>query len=150
MTRASGRLRVLLVDDEPSILKVVGRRLESAGYEVVTAADGQDGLTKVRVGRPDIVLLDLMLPKLSGLEVCAALKSDASLKHIPVIMFTGKGDPMDEQLCRECGANAYVNKPQGTPALLEQIDILLARWTAPPSAPPSPSSVPAAPSTPPV
>ena len=136
MTNVAGRRRVLLIDDEPSIVKIVGRRLAASGYEVFIATDGQDGLAKIRIGRPDIVLLDLMLPKLSGLEVCAAVKSDASLRHIPVIIFTAKGEAADEQLCRECGANACIDKPKGTAALLEQIDILLTRWTgaSPPEA----------------
>ena len=124
MTRASGRLRVLLVDDEPSILKVVGRRLESAGYEVVTAADGQDGLTKVRVGRPDIVLLDLMLPKLSGLEVCAALKSDASLKHIPVIMFTSHGK-LEDIFKSSTNVVGFITKPFNVTDLMNKISSVI-------------------------
>ena len=119
--------RVLLVDDEPSIVKMVGKRLEAAGYEVLTATDGQDGLTKARIGKPDVIILDFMLPKLSGLEVCAALKQDPAYRHIPIIIFTGKGQTTDEILCREAGANAYINKPHGSQGLLEQIEILLGR-----------------------
>ena len=120
-----GKRRVLLVDDEPSIIKVVGKRLEVAGYEVLTAMDGQDGLTKARLGRPDVIILDLMMPKMSGMEVCAALKQDVRLQHIPVIIFTGKGQEMDERVCRELGANAYMTKPHDATALIEQIEALL-------------------------
>lgn len=118
--------RVLLVDDEPSIIKVVGKRLEVAGYEVLIAMDGQEGLTKAKLGRPDVIVLDLMMPKLNGFEVCAALKQDPQFQHIPVIIFTGKGRGMDEQLCRECGANAYLTKPHRPEELIEQIEALLA------------------------
>ena len=119
--------RVLLVDDEPSIVKMVAKRLEMAGYEVLTATDGEDGLTKARIGKPDVIILDLMIPKLSGLEVCTALKQDPAYRHIPIIMFTGKGQSMDEILCREAGANAYINKPHGSQEILEQIEVLLGR-----------------------
>jgi two-component system alkaline phosphatase synthesis response regulator PhoP len=117
--------RVLLVDDEPSIIKTVGKRLELAGYEVLTALDGQDGLAKAKVGRPDVIILDLMMPKLSGFEVCNALKADPAYKHIPIIIFTGKGQEMDERLCRELGAEAYISKPHDATTLLEQIEALL-------------------------
>ena len=117
--------RVLLVDDEPSIIKMVGKRLELAGYEVVTALDGEDGLAKARVGRPDVVILDLMMPKMSGMEVCATLKGDARYRHIPIIIFTARRQEMDEKLCRECGADAYVTKAQQSKALIEQIEAVL-------------------------
>ncbi len=117
--------RVLLVDDEPGIVKFVGRRLEFAGFEVITATDGQDGLTKARIGRPDVIILDLMMPKMNGMEMCAALKQDEQTRRIPVIIFTAKGRDMDEKLCRECGADAYITKSQRSSALLEQIEALL-------------------------
>ena len=119
--------RVLLVDDEVSILKVIGKRLEIKGYEVVTAADGQDGLAKARIGHPDVIILDLMMPKMNGMEVCAALKQDENCRHIPIIIFTAKGGSMDEKLCRECGAEAYVTKAQDSNILVEQIEALLGR-----------------------
>ena len=131
---AQARRRVLLVDDESSIVKLVGKGMEVAGFEVITAMDGQDGLTKARLGNPDIIVLDLMLPKMTGLEVCAALKQDDRYKHIPIIIFTGKGQEMDEKLCRELGANAYISKPHASGALIEQIEALLGALP-PPEAP---------------
>ena len=122
----TAKRRVLLVDDEASIVKIVGKRLEVAGYEVLIAMDGEEGLTKARLGRPDIVILDLMMPKKNGFEVCAELKKDPQYRHIPVIIFTGKGRDMDEQICRECGANAYLTKPHKPEDLIEQIEGLLA------------------------
>ena len=124
---SQGKRRVLLVDDEVGILKIIGKRLEIKGYEVVTAADGQDGLAKARIGHPDVIILDLMMPKMNGMEVCAALKQDEHCRQIPVIIFTAKGGSMDEKLCRECGAEAYVTKSQDSSILVEQIEALLGR-----------------------
>jgi DNA-binding response OmpR family regulator len=130
------RRRILLVDDEPSITKTVGKRLEIAGYEVLIAMDGEDGLTKAQLGNPDVIILDLMMPKKSGFEVCAALKQDPKHKHIPIIIFTGKGMDMDEKLCREIGANAYVSKPHDAKTLIEVIEALLG--ALPPAVEPEP------------
>lgn len=123
----SEKRRVLVVDDEPAIVKMLSKWLEHAGFEVLVATNGQDGLTKARLGHPEVILLDLMLPQVSGLEICAALKQDERHRHIPIIVFTGKGTPMDEQLCREIGADAYINKPQGMKTLIEQVEALLGR-----------------------
>ena len=131
------RRRVLLVDDEPSIIKIVGKRLELAGYEVMTAMNGKDGLTKAQLGNPDVIILDLMMPQMSGFEVCAALKKDDRYKHIPIIIFTGKGQEMDERLCRELGAAAYISKPHSSDTLLEQIETLLSQ-VLPEEPPPNP------------
>ena len=128
--------RVLLVDDEPSIIKIIGKGLQVAGYEVVTAMDGEEAMTKAQLANPDVILLDLMLPKKSGFEVCAALKKDPRYARIPIIIFTGKGQEMDEKLCRELGANAYLSKPHGAKALIEQIEAILGALP-PPSAPPA-------------
>jgi DNA-binding response OmpR family regulator len=117
--------RVLLIDDEASIIKMVSKRLELAGYEVLTAMNGRDGLSKAQLGAPDVVILDLMMPQMSGFEVCAALKKDPKYAHIPIIIFTGKGQEMDERLCRELGANAYITKPHQAGALIEMIEVLL-------------------------
>lgn len=124
------KIRVLLVDDEPSILKTVSKRLELTGYEVMTATDGQDGLAKARLGKPDVVILDLMMPGLTGMEVCAALKNDPQYRSIPVIIFTAKNQEMDEKLSRECGADAYITKAQQSKAVIEQIESLLGRLLA--------------------
>ena len=117
--------RVLLVDDDPSIVKVVGKRLEVSGFEVLVAVDGQEALTKAQLGNPHVIILDLMLPTLSGFEVCAALKKDPRTQPIPVIIFTAKGQEMDETLCREIGATAYLSKSLQGKALIEQIEALV-------------------------
>ena len=119
------RRRILLVEDESAIVKTIGKRLEVSGFEVLVALDGQEGLMKAQMGKPDAIILDLMLPKLSGFEVCKALKADPNYQNIPIIIFTSKGQDMDERLCRELGANAYINKSSQGKVVVEQIEALL-------------------------
>ena len=120
-----GKRRILLVDDEPAILKVVGRRLELAGYEVVTASDGEEGLSKAQASRPDAIILDLMMPRMDGFQVCERLKKDPAYQHIPIIILTARGKAGDERRLRELGADAYLSKPMQSHALLEQLEALL-------------------------
>jgi len=117
--------RVLLVDDEPSIVKMVGKRLEVEGFEVLIAMDGQEGLTKAQAQQPDLIILDLMLPKLNGYEVCTMLKQDTRYQKIPIVLFTAKAQEKDEQLGMDCGANAYVRKPFRAQELLDKMRSLL-------------------------
>ena len=119
------RPRILIVDDEPSIVKMVGKRLEVEGFEVLIAMDGQEGLAKAQAESPDLVILDLMLPKLNGYEVCTMLKQDTRYQKIPVLLFTAKAQAKDEQLGMECGANAYMRKPFQGKELVEKIRSLL-------------------------
>jgi len=122
----SEKLRILLVDDEPSILKMVGKRLEIEGFEVVMAVDGAEAVQKAQTEHPNLIILDLMLPKLNGYEVCTKLKQDPAYKHIPIVLFTAKTQDKDEKLGMECGANAYVRKPFRAQELLEKIRSLIA------------------------
>ena len=117
--------RILLVDDEPSIVKMVGKRLEVDGFEVLLAMDGQEGLHKARTEHPDLIVLDLMLPKLNGYEICTMLKQDARYQKVPIVLFTAKAQEKDEKLGMECGANAYVRKPFRAQELLDKIRALL-------------------------
>ena len=122
---ADRKLRVLFVDDEPGILKMVGKRLEIAGFEVVTAVDGEDALAKSFAVQPDLVVLDLMLPKISGLKVCPQLKQDPRTAQIPVIIFTGKDQDVDQETCRRSGADSYVPKALGADVLISEVRSLL-------------------------
>lgn len=123
---SAARRRVLLVDDEPSIVKMVGKRLEVEGFDVIVATDGQEAIAKAEAEHPDLIILDLMLPKLSGFDVCAKLKAGQDSKDIPiVVMFSGKGEAGDEERCRELGAAAYVAKGQGAGPLMAQVNALL-------------------------
>jgi len=124
---AGQKFRVLLVDDEPGIIKMVGKRLEIEGYEVLLAMDGQEGLKLAQTQQPDLIILDLMLPKLNGYEVCTMLKQDTRYQKIPIAMFSAKAQSKDEQLGLECGADAYIRKPFQAQELLEQVKALLQR-----------------------
>ena len=131
----NGKRRILLVDDEPSIVKTVGKRLEISGYEVIVVMDGEAALSQTAVVRPDLIVLDLMLPKVSGLKGCATLKQDPSYQHIPIIIFTGKDQEVDEKACREAGADVYLSKARGTEALLAEIKTQLAKSSTPSQSP---------------
>ncbi len=121
-----GKRRVLLVEDEPSIVKTVGKRLEVAGFEVIVATNGVEAIAKAREEHPDLIILDLMLPTIDGFEVCERLKKNHPSMDIPiVVVFSGKGQEEDEVRCRQLGAAAFIPKTRGTGVLIEQINALL-------------------------
>ena len=113
--------KVLIVDDEPSIAKILRKQLEVAGFEVAVAVDGEEGLSKVREWKPELVLLDVMLPKINGHEVCKTLKADPELKRIPVIMLTAKTQRQDQDLAQQQGADAFLTKPFQLAELLAKV-----------------------------
>lgn len=117
--------RILVVDDEPSITKLVSFNLEKAGYDVDTAADGQAALEKVQDIQPDLIVLDLMLPKVDGLDVCKRLRQENN--HIPVIMLTAKDEELDRVLGLELGADDYVTKPFSPRELVARVKAVLRR-----------------------
>ena len=117
--------RILLVDDEPDIVSLAQARLEQIGYEVISACDGQEGLDKARAEAPDLIILDLMLPKLDGYKVCQMLKLDEKYKAIPIILFSAKGQESDKKTGEDVGANAYVTKPFEPQIFLGTLDKLL-------------------------
>ena len=100
--------RILLVEDDPSIREVTALGLQAAGFEVLTAVDGHDGLERFRSAAPDLILLDVMLPRLDGLEVARAIRREATT---PIVMLTARGDTVDVVLGLECGADDYIIKP---------------------------------------
>jgi DNA-binding response OmpR family regulator len=111
LTKARLKPKILVVDDEPDALELIEFNLKAAGYDVVTAADGNEALKKARLVAPDLILLDLMLPEIDGLEVCKILRRDASTAAIPIIMLTAKAAEIDRILGLELGADDYVTKP---------------------------------------
>ena len=117
--------RILVVDDEKDIADTLRFRLEANGYEVVTAYDGQDGLNKAKTVSPDLIVLDLMLPKIDGYKVCRMLKFDETYKHIPIILFTARVQESDRQTGVKVGADAYITKPFDATVLLAKIKELL-------------------------
>lgn len=119
--------RILLVDDEPLILKGLKFSLENDGYETDTAADGEEALEKLRSEQYDLVLLDVMLPKLSGIEVCQQVRETSD---IPIIMLTAKGEDMDKILGLEYGADDYMTKPFNILEVKARIKSILRRTGA--------------------
>ena len=117
--------KILVVDDEPNIVKMVESRLKANGYEVTIACDGREGLEKARKEKPDLIILDLMLPKMDGNKVCAMFKHDSRYMKIPVIMLTARAQESDEELGYECGADAFFTKPFQHEAVVAKIKELL-------------------------
>ncbi len=117
--------KILVVDDEPNIVKVVRKHLELAGFDVAVAGDGPGGIRAAREWRPDVVVLDVMLPLLDGYAVCAELKHDEALHRIPVLMMTAKTARADREEGLRRGADAYLMKPFPLDELLATIRQLL-------------------------
>ena len=117
--------RILVVDDEVQLVEMVKIRLEASGYDVLCAYDGLDGLDKAKKDKPDLIILDLMLPKMDGYKVCGLLKNDSRYSKIPIMMFTARAQEEDAALSRELGAEAYVVKPFEPKLLLAKIKELL-------------------------
>ncbi|MBI2870666.1 MAG: response regulator transcription factor [Candidatus Omnitrophica bacterium] len=120
--------KILVVDDETSIREAVTYGLKTAGFNVLTAADGDDGLGMCQRELPDLVVLDLMLPKMDGLEVCRSIKRDTRTAHIPVIMLTVKSDETDKVVGLELGADDYMTKPFSPRELVARIKAVLRRY----------------------
>jgi DNA-binding response OmpR family regulator len=117
--------RLLAVDDDPVILNLVKMNFEMEGFDVITAADGEEGLAKARNEKPDVVILDIMMPKMSGLEVCHILKSEADTKAIPIVLLSAKAQEADVHAGLTLGADAYVTKPFDPLELTQQVLDLL-------------------------
>jgi twitching motility two-component system response regulator PilH len=113
--------RILVVDDSPTVLYVVKQMLAEGGYEALAATDGEDALRLASQARPSLILLDLILPKVNGYEVCRQLKSAPETAHIPVVMVTSKTRDADREWGIEQGADDYVTKPFDAQNLLEVI-----------------------------
>jgi two-component system, OmpR family, phosphate regulon response regulator PhoB len=122
--------RVLVIDDEKDIRQILAYNLGQAGYDVLTADGGEAGWALAQKEKPDLVLLDLMLPDTSGLDVCRRLKSDPSTREIPVIMVTARGDEIDRVVGFELGADDYVAKPFSVRELILRVSAVLRRGSA--------------------
>lgn len=117
--------KILIVDDEKDIVETIKVRLEGNNYEVIAAYDGEEGLEKARTVNPDLIILDVMMPKVGGFRVCDDLKLDPKYKKIPIIILTAKTQEKDEEFGHEVGANAYITKPFESDELLAKIEELL-------------------------
>jgi two-component system, OmpR family, alkaline phosphatase synthesis response regulator PhoP len=125
MNQSQPRARVLVVDDEADLVRILQFGLQSIGYHVETASDGQEALKKAREMKPDIILLDLMLPKLDGYKVCRLLKFDERYKNIPIIILSARTQEGDQLLAMEMGANRFITKPYDFQEVLGHIETLL-------------------------
>ena len=114
-----------MVDDDPVIVKLLQVNFEMEGYEVITASDGEEGLNKAREAMPDVMLLDVMMPKINGLQVAAALKRDAATANIPIVLLSAKAQAADVQAGRAV-ADEYITKPFDPLELLDRVSKLIA------------------------
>jgi two-component system phosphate regulon response regulator PhoB len=121
------RPRILIIEDERALTDVLAYNLNREGYDVVLAHDGQEGLRKAQMQIPDLILLDLMLPKLDGLEVCRELRSGERTRQVPILMLTAKAEETDQVVGFSMGADDYVTKPFSVKVLLQRIKALQRR-----------------------
>src|SRR5262249_58876846 len=127
--------RVLIVEDERDIRDLILLHLQLDGYQVTTAGSGEDALLQVKQSPPDLVLLDLMLPGMSGLEVCRRLRQEPTTAGLPILMLTAKGDEVDRVVGLELGADDYVVKPFSPKELLARVRAVLRRGRPGPAPP---------------
>ncbi len=123
--------RILVVDDEPDILNLLDYNLRKAGFKVLSAKDGPEAIDTARLKRPDLILLDIMLPDMEGTEVLKRLKTFDSTRHIPVIMLTAKGEEVDKIIGFELGAEDYITKPFSPRELILRVRAVLKRGAEP-------------------
>jgi two-component system phosphate regulon response regulator PhoB len=117
---------ILLVEDDPDIRHLISYKLTRGGFSVAEAADGAAALREARREPPDLVILDVRMPRLSGLEVCRELRAGAHTAHVPIIMLTGRAHPEDLERAYAAGATDYVVKPFSPRVLLERVEVALA------------------------
>src|SRR5438477_5574877 len=122
---------VLVIDDSPTITKVVQLVLTKAGYQVSTAADGEQGLVSVRSQRPELILLDFVMPRMNGYQFCRELTADAKLRDIPVILMSAKGDQVGERFVKVMGIVDYITKPFSPEAITAVVQHTIGKYGGP-------------------
>ena len=113
--------KVMVIDDEPFILMMIEDKLKKANIAVITMRESRSAVEVIKREKPDLIILDWMMPEISGIDLCRILKSDSDLRDIPIFMLTAKGQDSDEQLGRRCGVTRYITKPFSPKALLEMV-----------------------------
>ena len=113
--------KVLIVDDEADIIEILQFVLEAQGYECITALDGEEGLKLAREISPDLIILDVMMPKMNGYKICRLLKFDEKYKNIPILMVTARAQDKDKEIGEETGANEYITKPFQVDYVIEKV-----------------------------
>jgi two-component system alkaline phosphatase synthesis response regulator PhoP len=119
--------KILIVDDEQDIVELISYNLEKEGFSTVKAYDGEAALGVVRSGKPDLMILDLMLPKMNGLDVCKAVRRNPETANLPIIMLTAKGEEIDKIIGLEIGADDYITKPFSVKELIARARAILRR-----------------------
>src|SRR5579864_5138879 len=123
--------KILIIEDEVSLVEVLTYNLQREGYEVVVASEGKEGLRKGQTHLPDLIILDLMLPGLGGLDICRELRASPKTARIPILMLTAKAEETDQVIGFALGADDYVTKPFSVKVLLQRIKVLLRRAASP-------------------
>lgn len=121
------KARILVIEDDLSLVEILAYNLRNEGYEVTLAHDGRDGLTRAQLMTPDLVILDVMLPLIDGMDVCRRLRGDSATRDILILMLTAKSEELDELVGLSLGADDFVTKPFSVKVLLERIKALLRR-----------------------
>ncbi|TMQ69308.1 MAG: response regulator transcription factor [Candidatus Eisenbacteria bacterium] len=121
MPETPAKPRILVVDDEPDLVAVLRMGLQMEGFEVLEAADGAEGLRRAREEKPDLLLLDLMLPKMDGYQVCRSLKFDSRYKSLPILILSARPGDQDKRLALEMGADEFIRKPYDLKDLVTRI-----------------------------
>jgi two-component system phosphate regulon response regulator PhoB len=129
-THHDAKKTILVVEDDESIMEILKYNLERDGYHVVGRADGREGLAAALASPPDLIILDLMLPNLDGVEICRQLRQSAATKTKPILMLTAKAEEVDQVVGFTVGADDYVTKPFSVKVLMQRIKVLLARKNA--------------------
>lgn len=119
---SNAKPKILLVEDEVDLVELLQTRLGNNGYDVDAAYDGKQAVEKVRRNRPDIIILDIMLPKMNGYEVCDIIKKDANLKNIPIVVLSARVQDADKKKAFEAGADAYITKPFDSADLMKAVE----------------------------
>ena len=116
---------ILIVEDDPKSLKLTRDLLQVSGYETIEATDGKQGVELAKAKKPDLILMDIMMPKMDGYNACHAIKADEATRRIPVVMLTAVGYELNEELAKRLGANGYITKPFDHQKLLDVISQFL-------------------------
>ena len=117
--------KILIIEDEVELVEMLKVRLEANGYDIISAYDGQTGLDRAKKEKPDLILLDLMLPKIDGYQICGTLKKDKEYSRIPIIIFSARAQEHEIKLGKELGADDYITKPFEPSVLLAKIKELI-------------------------
>jgi len=119
--------KVIVIDDEPFILMMIEDKFKKAKIDVTTLRESKNALEVIKKVKPELIILDWMMPELSGIDLCRMIKADPELKHIPIFMLTAKGQDSDELQSMQCGVSRYITKPFSPKSLLEMVQKIIGK-----------------------